>query len=317
MFVPTLAQELRERIATVFYDGRVVPKHTDTQHFYQDVVDGETYASVTTKTGLFSRAHYKNIAANLAVDHIQSQMVGVSSMSPEQITEMFAYAREAHHHALQQSADWGTHGHELCDRYTQQWIKTGEQPSDIREFVTDEISAHGICAGLSAQLFFKDFTVFPVVSEMKVLSKKYRYAGTLDSIYLVGDVYKGRCGTPDCKHIWFEKGKDKVACSECGRQVVLIPTLVDLKTSNQILDKYEYSCQTALYAQALYEMCRFLPKRIWILQLDKYQPKYTVGVVPDIKMAIKAGLAVNFVSDFATNKKQSIRPLYEKTVIVL
>lgn len=317
MFTPSIATEIRQKIESVLYEGRVQPRHTEYQHFYEDTVDGEIYPSVTTKTGLLSRAYYKNIAANLAVDHIQSKMIHLQKMEPHEITEMFEYAREAHHHALKQAANWGTDGHELVDRYTQSWIKTGEQPQDIKAFVTPEISNHGICAGLSAQKFFNEWTVFPVVSEKKVLSKKYRYAGTLDSIFLVGDVYKERVGSMECKHIWFEKAKTKLSCSVCGRQVVLVPTLIDLKTSNQILDKYEYSCQTALYAHAIKELCNIVFKRIWILQLDKYQPKYTIGVVPDVKEAIRAGLAINLVSDFASDKKQSIIDLNQKQVITL
>jgi hypothetical protein len=242
-------------------------------------------------------------------------MMDLANMSPEDIADMFSKARGEHHVVLQQAADHGTFGHDIVDRYVQDWMSKGERAPDIRAFITPEMSNQGICAGLSAMKFFKDYTVFPVVSEKKVLSKKHKYAGTLDTMFLVGSVYKERDGKKDCVHNWFGKGKDKIACITCGRQEVLELVLVDLKTSNTIMDKYEYSAQTALYHLALKEMCRVVAKKIWILQLDKNQPKYTIGVVPDIKKATDAGLAIVAISDFANDKSQAIHPLNQKTII--
>lgn len=317
MFTPALAVELREKINSVFYEGRVIPRHTEKQHFYEDVVDGQVYSSVTTKTGILSRAQYKDIASGIAVDYIQSRMMNLANMSPEEIADMFTKARGEHHVVLQQAADHGTFGHDIVDRYVQDWMMKGVRAPDIKEFITPEMSNQGICAGLSAMKFFDEYTVFPVVSEKKVLSKKHGYAGTLDTMFLVGSVYKEREGKKECKHNWFEKGSDKIACGLCGRQEVLELILVDLKTSNTIMDKYEYSAQTALYWLALKEMCQVNAKRIWILQLDKNQPKYTIGVIPDIKKAVNAGLAIVAVSDFANDKSQSIHPLNQKTRITL
>ena len=108
MFTPTLALELREKINSVFYEGRVLSRHTATQHFYEDVVDGQVYSSVTTKTGILSRAQYKDIASGIAVDYIQSRMMNLANMSPEEIADMFSKARGEHHVVLQQAADHGT-----------------------------------------------------------------------------------------------------------------------------------------------------------------------------------------------------------------
>lgn len=316
MFEPTLAVELREKINSVFYEGRVIPRHTETQHFYEDAEDGVLYRSVTTKTSLLSKDIYKQIAADLAVDHIQQFMLS-RDYDPEKISQIFSEAREAHIHNLKRAGSWGTDGHNLTDLFVSEWIKTGKQPEDIKAFIPAGLSNEGVCAGLSVQLFFNDYTLFPIVSEKKILSKKYKYAGTLDSLFLVGSVYKERDGRKDCKHNWFNKGSDKVACGLCGRQEELAISLLDWKTSNTIMRQYSYSVQVALYAQALKEMCGIKTENNWIVRMDKFQPKYEIGIIPDIKVAIQAGIAINNLSDFANDREQDIRPLIQKTIITL
>ncbi len=321
MFTPSLAIELRTKINEVFYPDRVVPRHTDTQHFYQDVEDGQIYASVTTKTSLLSRSFYKQMAADKAVDHIQSVMMS-SDYNVDNIAETFAYAREAHVHDLKKAGTWGTHGHDLVDRYITAWIETGERPVDITAFKNEETSNEGVCAGLGAMQFFDTRTMFPIVSEKKVLSKKYGYAGTLDSLFLIGEVYKGRAGKASCEHNWMEKGKNKIACARCGRQEELVLTLCDWKTSNQIfgigpMSKFDYALQVMAYDGALKEMTGIKCKRQWIIRLDKTKPHFEVGVIADPKAAHKAFIAINDVSNFARRTAPPLEPLNKKEVITL
>lgn len=322
MFVPSIALELREKINSVFYEGRVIPRHTETQHFYEDVTDNEIYASVTTKCALLSRDYYKQMAADKAVDHIVENIPRFSKMEPEEITEVFSYAREAHKHDLKRAGDFGTHGHDLVDRYVTEWIKTGSRPTDIKALVTPEISNEGVCAGLSAVKFFDEFTLFPIVSERKVLSKKHKYAGTLDSLFLVGEVYKGRVGEPRCNHWWFEKSGGKIKCDACKREEQLVLSLLDWKTSNQIfgvgsMSKFDYAMQVAAYSMAIKEMTKLTCKKHWIVRLDKKTPSYEIGVIADIKKAGKAFLAINEVSNYARSPQPPIEPLFKKQVITL
>ncbi len=320
MFTPSLALELREKIKAVFYEGRVIPKHTEYQHFYQDVEDGETYASVTTKTSLLSREYYKQMAADKAVDHIQSQMLRFDEMEPEQITEVFTYAREAHKHDLKRAGDWGTHAHDIVDRYVSLWLETNEKPKDIKDFWLSTDSNEGKCASLAGEKFMRSRVMFPVASELKVISKKNRYAGTLDSLWLIGT-------TPPeeqmrCVHTWFEKGKNKIVCHNCGQKETLSLLLGDWKSSNQIfghgsMGKYEYAMQVAAYDIALTEMVHIKCKHHWIVRLDKQEPKFEVGYITNIKQARKAFLAMNLVSDFARSKVPPVEQLNPKTVITL
>ena len=312
MYTPQIVLETREKVNKVFYDGRVIPRHTDTQHFYEDAEDGSVYASATTKTGMLSRDYYKTMAANKAVEVIESHLM-FNAYDEAQMTEVYARAREAHVVDLKQAGTWGTHGHDLVDRYVTRWIETSERPADIKEFVTPEISNEGICVGLSAMKFFDEYTLFPIVSEKKVLSKKYRYAGTLDSLFVVGTVYKERVGQKDCKHDWFDRGHDKIHCLTCGREVSLAVGLLDWKSSNSIMHKHEYGIQIGFYAQALKEMCGIKTKINWIVRLDKKTPSYEIGVVDDINKAIKACVAMNTLADYAEGK--TIEPLFVKEVI--
>ena len=318
MFEPQLATKIREQIQTVFTDGRIVPRHTEHQHFYEDTVDGELYASVTTKTSLLSREHYKQMAADKAVDHIMEKMVMFSDMEPEQITEVFSYARQAHVHDLKRAGTWGTHGHDVVDRYVSAWIEHKDRPLDIKDFVvSEETSNEGICAALSASKFFDDYTLFPIVSEKKIVSKKHKYAGTLDSLWCVGEVFQESHGDGSCRHNWFDKSHDKVACGLCGRVEKLSIMLGDWKTSNSVLGKHEYLLQISFYANALKEMCGVIPKKYWIVRLDKKSPHYEIVYLPDIKTATEAALAMNQVYDFTVDKEQALRPLRVKQIITL
>lgn len=322
MFTPSIATEIRQKIESVLYEGRVQPRHTEYQHFYEDTVDGEIYPSVTTKTGLLSREYYKQMAADKAVDHVQSALIRFNTMEPEEITAVFTYAREAHKHDLNRAGEWGTHAHDIMDRYTSEWIRIGVQPSDIKLFWNVDDSNEGKCASLAGEKFMREHTLFPIVSEKKVLSKKNRYAGTLDSLFLVGEVYKKRIGETSCNHQWFEKGRDNISCVKCGRQEKLILTLIDIKSSNKIygrgtMGKIDYTWQVLAYGMALKELCGVNPKRYWILQLNKQVPEYNIGYVVNPREAYQGFLAMNLISSLVYGKQDPILPVYQKDVIVL
>ena len=320
MFEPNIATEIREKIDAVFYPDRVVPAHTEYEHYYRDSEDNEVYPSVTTKTSLLSRKYYKQMAADKAVEHIQTALInGVDDMGP-----IFDEARKRHITDLEQAGTWGTHGHDMVDGYVSDWIKNAERPDDIVPYSIEETSPEGVCSALGAMKFFDDYTLFPIVSEKKIISKKHRYGGTLDSLWLVGEVYKERTGISHKHqvHVWANKGVDHVKCMECGREEKLILTLIDWKTSNMIfgrgsMGKYDYAMQVAAYNMALVEMTGIRPKKHWIVRLDKKKPSYEIGYITDIKRAGKAFIAMNTVSDFARSREEAVSPLIRKDRIIL
>lgn len=316
-----LALELRQKIEAGIPTARVVAAHTENEHYYKDTEDGAVYPSVTTKTSLLSRAYYKQLAADKAVDHIQQYLLSGAEMTPESLADTFAEARQAHAVALSQAGDWGTEAHDTVDKYLKAWIERGTKPPSIRDFAAPDISTYGMCGALSAELFISEHILFPVVSEKKVISKKHKYAGTLDSFFLVGDVKKS--GKENCPgHAWIEKNRERLKCTWCKTEVKLIPTIIDWKTSNAILGhgamgKYEYALQVGAYRKALIEMTGVQSKQNWIVRLDKGHPKYEVGIINDIKHATKMFLAMNQISDYARSSTPPIIARDQKEVIVL
>lgn len=316
--IPKTVQQLQDKISTVFYDGRVVPAHTEYEHYYKDSEDGLVYASVTTKTSLLSRKYYKQMAADKAVDLIEGAIVLGTPLDKELMDK----ARQAHVADLEKAGMWGTHGHDLVDTYVNKWISTGKRPIEpIQTFATSSISPQGVCAGLGAMKLFDEYDMFPIVSEKKIISKKHSYAGTLDSLWYIGEPLKDRGGLKECVHEWYEK-KDKLTCMKCDRKIKLVLYLIDLKTSNSIfgrgeMSKFDYAMQVAAYSGALKEMCGVIPKRHWIVRLDKSQPLYEVGDIPDIKLAYKMFLNINQIASYARSPIDPIVPLKNKNTIMV
>ena len=316
-------RELQQTIATVFFDGRVVPKHTATQHFYMDTVDGKVYPSVTAKTGLLAKNHLKQWAANRAAEHMTDYINNLDTFEREGLLKAVEEARYAHQYNFNRASVWGSHGHDLVDIYVKQWLKTGDRPDvNILGFAEPDISNEGKAAALGAMKFFNDYTLFPIVSECKVLSKKYGYAGTLDSLWLIGEVYKERVGDMGCKHQWLEKRKDTIHCSVCNREEKLSVILVDLKTSNQIFGygdtaHTDYASQVSSYAEALREMTKIKCGKLWIVRLDKKKPHYEIGVVTDPKGAFEVFKHLNEVGNYITANIEPLKPLVTKKNIVI
>ena len=68
---------------------------------------------------------------------------------------------------------------------------------------------------------------------------------------------------------------------------------------------------------ALKEMAGITCKKHWIIRLDKQTPHYEIGVIANPKLAAKAFLAINEVSNFARSQTPQIEPLFKKQVITL
>jgi hypothetical protein len=319
----TLQRKLQETIATVFYDGRIVPRHTDYQHFYEDTKDGYIYPSVTTKTGVLDKKYLKQWAVNQGVKQLEDYINGRDSYDREGLLEAVHKSKTAHKDTFETSGIWGSHGHDLVDMYVTLWINRGVKPTeDILSFAEPDISPEGKCAALGAMQFFSQHTLFPIVSECKILSKKYAYAGTLDSLWLVGEVYKGREGKGDCEHEWLERKPDHIRCSLCAREEKLRVTLIDLKTSNAIfgygdMAKYDYAAQVSAYAESLREMTGIKCYQQWIVRLDKLRPRYEVGIVANPKDSFALFLNLSAAHNHMRNLQEPLKPLKPKNVIIV
>lgn len=319
----TWQKELQNKIATIFFAGRVVPKHTATEHFYLDTVDGKVYPSVTAMTGLLAKNHLKQWAANRAAEVMTDYINGRDTFDRQELLKAVEESRYAHQYNFNRASVWGSHGHDLVDLYVQRWLKTGKKPDlDILSLAEPDISNEGKCAALGAMKFFSDYTLFPIVSESKVISKKYGYAGTLDSLWLIGEVYKGRVGEGDCRHEWLEKRFDTIHCARCNREEKLSIILVDLKTSNQIFGygdtaHFDYAAQTSAYASALKEMTGVACKQIWVVRLEKKKPHYEIGMVTDPKGAFELFKNLSKVGVYIKSGAVPLEPLVGKKKIIV
>ncbi len=318
--------QIQEIIQINIPDGLVVPEHTDEGHLYRDVALNLVYPSVTTKSGILDMPHLKKWAVGLAVEYIDNNW---NIITPENKDDIFKAARMAHEDFLGDAGYIGTQGHEVVERYLKSWMSTGRRPADITKFITGEdIRLYAISR--SAQKFCEEFNVIPVASELFVMSQKYKYAGTLDSLMMVGRVLdkgSGSCANQpglfgeakrECDLYGYssEKRSNERVCTLCGKKIVFEFALVDFKTSNSI-NKPEYAMQIAAYNRALFEMTGLKVKHLLIIQFDKEVAKYNVMRVVSVPEAFRAFVHCGKVYDWLHNGKEKLSPLKLKERIPL
>ncbi len=304
----------------------IVPEHTDDGHYYRDMGVNEVYASVTTKGSIIEAEHLKKWAAKLAVEHIDKNW---DIITPDNKREIYDAAIMAHQDIVNDAGGIGTEGHHVIERYLKDWMATRQRPADITKYIVgQDVRLWAITR--SAEKFFIDFECIPVASELLVASRKYRYAGTLDSLMLVArtldrgngscDNQPGMFGEKNKPHEYYGyanplRWNDSV-CRNCNKKITLEFTLVDFKTSNSI-NKVEYAMQVSAYWQALYEMTGLRPKNLFILQLDKEVKKPTVMRVVNRPECFRAFAHLGKVYDFLNNGKEKLSPLKLKERIPL
>lgn len=312
--VEQIQQILKEKMPP----GIVMPRHTRYGHFYEHVPTSQTFASVTTKSGILEGEHLKKWAANLAVQYIDKNW---DIITPENKPEIYKGAVMAHVKDLEQAGDIGTQGHNVIERYLNAWINTKRRPQSITAFITGtDTRLHAIAR--SAEQFCVDFNAVPIVSEMKVTSVKYGYGGTLDSLMMIGRVLEKGMTPLDgtrCVHFWGEKKSgrlDFMECMFCGRQVQHFFCLVDWKTSNSI-EKPEYAMQGSAYWQALYEMTGLKPEDIFVVRLDKDRLRYEVMRITDRRKAFGAFINTAKVYDWLNDGVSKLYPIEVKERITI
>lgn len=270
--------ELRKIVKEKCPDNLVLPEHDHTGHHYRYLKTNKVYDSVTTFMGILDMPRLKRWAANLAVEYLDRNWNIINKENKE---DHYKAALLAHEDVLSDAGDIGTQGHEAIERYLKRWIKTNVQPPDIRRFILGEDSRLWAITR-SAEMFINDFEMIPIAAEINVASEKHEYAGQVDCLAILIKEIEPAPVEPSykCNHS-YDTAKTKKyrsrywQCSECGRIVEPIFSVVDWKTSNSI-DKPEYAMQVAAYYQALKEMTGLNPKEIVIVQLDKKKAKYNV-----------------------------------------
>lgn len=304
--------EFREIIKETIPKGLVVPEHDKTGHFYRHTGVDKRYASVTTKSGILESPHLKMWAANETVRYIDKNW---DVITPKNKDEIFKAAVMSHQDQFEEAGDIGTQGHEIVDNYIKQWMETGDQPADIKTFITGKDYRLWAIAR-SAEMFCKDFDVSPVASEMFVAHTRHRYAGTLDSIMLLA--HPVRKGDANCEHQMMGSPHSSFIsrCFKCDRKVVQEFCLVDWKTSNSI-DKLDYAMQTSAYWYAFFNMTGIRLKHIFIVRFDKKVARYQAFQVIDRIGSFRTFMHVSKAYDWMHDGHEKLGPLVPKTRILL
>lgn len=314
------AEQIKNVLAEKMIPGLVIPDHDAQGHHYIYTPTQMRCDSVTTQSGILDMPHLKKWAANEAVKFIDKNW---SIITPENKADMFQAAIFAHQDLFEDSGQVGTAGHNVIERYLKQWIATNNKPGDIRAFIGGLNDTRATAISRSAEMFFNDFEIIPLASELLVFSQKFKFGGTLDALAMIGKtIEKGMQTLPGmepCKHeaqLIISNSGRICKCMACGRKVQYFFALLDFKTSNSII-KPEYPMQVSAYWQGLYEMTGLRPEMLIIIQLNKDRGKYNAMLVTDRVASFRAFKHLISVNQWLNNGKDKLAPFEPKTIISL
>jgi|GEM_PF-2657344 CRISPR/Cas system-associated exonuclease Cas4 (RecB family) len=301
---------------------KVKPEHTEYEHFYRYVPSGELYPSTTTRSSIIAMPYLKNWAAKLAVNHIEEEVSKGGLVDWDELKEE---AMNQHKEVLEDAGTIGTIGHDAIEDYLNAWIKNGEQPENIIDFIQweegfeEDSRAYAIVR--SAEKFINDYHVEPIAPELRVVNERYGYGGMLDLLAKAAEVeVEGdkECPSTNGAHNFmiYSRSRDIHECGHCGRRIRYYLTLIDWKTSNSVM-KPKYAMQVASYWYALKEMADIKPDKILIVQLDKSRMKYTVVKPTHRPSAFKAFRDIGKVYNWLNDEDKKIEKVSQKKQIEL
>lgn len=229
------------------YGGEVELCFNPTKHHY--TVDGKTVHGVTSILGVIAKPALVYWSAKMAAEYVDANLRVGQALDEVQKMELVEGAKKAHRSFLKKAGDYGTLLHEAIERY----IKTGKeekfQNATLQKGYTDFLT------------WAKNNKVEFKLSEKKVYSRKYNFAGTLDFTAIVngkkvvGDL-KTSSGIWD--EYWLQLAAYKHAIQEEFPQTKVDHTLIircgkDGAFEVQELDDFEKNIKAFEGACALYE----------------------------------------------------------------
>lgn len=305
---------LRETLHRVFPEGLVVPDHTPTEHWYKNTRTGSRAASVTTKQNVVAKGYLKQWAVNKGIEYIEANIDRLVGGDTTVLNE----AKSAHENELGAAGQTGTNAHAAIDQFCSVWIESGAKPSgSSASYLRESAPGQEVAACRSFDKFISEVEVVPVASELKVWYEKGKdcFAGTVDAVLLINEVYKDREGSKDCAHDYTPQTKS-LWCAKCGREVIQKLILGDWKTSNQIQKKDEYAEQTVAYATAIEVGTGLKFDDIYVIRFEKSRADYEMARVADRRHAWQRYLATSRLYDLHAKSRESLLvPLIEKTII--
>lgn len=219
------AAEIRARIDEVLPPGRVIPRHTAKEHWYEvregDLINapvfkedgvtpnivGPLYASVTGKLQILKDEGLINYKMDRAIEHMRNFVYGnfkalavaEEGVVMQMIDDACIAAGNVSQEILVDAGDVGTRVHNTRERIFNHWIKTGVRPADFLTFIDpSEVDVRVTSCIRALQKFVMERDYTPVRCELLVYSHKLRVAGTLDDLGLMRQEL--RPGSKDCNH---------------------------------------------------------------------------------------------------------------------
>ncbi len=308
------ATQLRAELARAFPQGSVEPAHTGRGHFYRVPGKESSAPSVTTIQSIESKGYLKQWAVNKAVEYIDNNIARLCSGDLDILEE----ARKAHERELDFAGSVGTTAHDAAEKYAKHWIETGEKKESATEFLAEGSLPEEVAGTRSFDKFIKEHDLIPIASEVRVWYAKGKdiYAGTVDAIYLLGEVYKDREGSTSCSHDYEPQKGNKHWCVNCGRTIVWKLVEVDYKTSNTVAGKNSYAEQVEAYARAIEQKTGWKFDDLWILQLNKQRARYDLFKVNNRKRAWDRFIAtLRHYVEMQDESENLLTPREEKLII--
>jgi len=314
-------EEIQAIIKEKLPEGLIVPAHTDQGHFYKHVPTGATFASVTTKMqGVVDNTHLKIWSAKLAVENMANQLSADKSYFEDtnRMEELKKASVMVHRDTFEDAGGIGTVGHKAVEEYNDEWMETGNQPTETEKFIAGKDYREKAILN-SALEFYRDFSYLPIASELLVCNLKDSYAGTLDCLGAI-IIPEKRCTTENGVHaFWRTSSSDwtKNECVHCKLKGKYQLALIDYKTSNSIKKKPTYCAQVSAYAEAFRLMTGIKIPLLIIVRLDKHQAKYEVIKIKDPKECYKNFKLMQDLSPWLNPNLEHAEPIIKKEIIQL
>lgn len=245
------------------------PDHDAEGHHYLHTPTGVRVDSTTSKLAIIDKPHLKRWMIKQAIEWLEQEGRFAKLATEERNTYMIG-AQEAYTGVRDDAGSVGSLAHQVVENYINHWLKTGKQPSDIRQGFPPNPDSRAVASARSVERFFNEHKVEPVASEILVGSVKRNIAGTLD-------------------FLCFLDGK---------------LALIDFKTSNSVDDTY--ALQVADYTYSFKEMTGITIKEIKILWLSKDYDQFKVYDIPNLKSAYRAMKAVSDIYDWKFNNEKKL-----------
>jgi hypothetical protein len=153
-------------MTTKLYNGEIELEFNEAKHHY--TVNGETIDGVTSILGVISKPALVPWAVKEMANNLTEKMIVGKAYDEIEKKELIAEAKKIYKSKTDKAADIGTIVHQWCEDYI-----AGKNPEmPVNEQIRKSVEA------------FKEFVTKNKVefklSERKIYSKKYGYAGTLD-----------------------------------------------------------------------------------------------------------------------------------------